>query len=178
MPPVTLVDPATIDTSHVLVDREGLRQGNPQRFEMEQLTAVVSIVPEQNLIIGYKDVEADEFWVRGHVPGYPLLPGVLMCEAAAQLASYYCHYLKIVRHGMLGLGGIDEVRFRGKVKPGDRLVIVAKATKVNRRQAVFETQGFVDNNMVFHCRILGVPLATKEPDSEGSATTSVEAAHG
>ena len=178
MPPVTLVDPATIDTSHVLVDREGLRQGNPQHFEMEQLTAVVSIVPEQNLIIGYKDVEADEFWVRGHVPGYPLLPGVLMCEAAAQLASYYCHYLKIVRHGMLGLGGIDEVRFRGKVKPGDRLVIVAKATKVNRRQAVFETQGFVDNNMVFHCRILGVPLATKEPEPEDSATSSVEAAHG
>ena len=79
MPPVTLVDPATIDTSHVLVDLEGLRQGNPQRFEMEQLTAVVSIVPEQNLIIGYKDVEADEFWVRGHVPGLSALAGASSC---------------------------------------------------------------------------------------------------
>ena len=43
MPPVALVDPATIDTSRVLVDREGIRRGNPQRFEMEQLTAIVAL---------------------------------------------------------------------------------------------------------------------------------------
>ena len=95
MPPVALVDPATIDTSRVLVDREGIRRGNPQRFEMEQLTAIVAIDPEKHLIIGYKDVEPDEFWVRGHMPDYPLMPGVLMCEAAAQLSSYYCHHIKL-----------------------------------------------------------------------------------
>ena len=48
MPPVALVDPATIDTSRVLVDREGIRLGNPQRFEMEQLTAIVHLDLENN----------------------------------------------------------------------------------------------------------------------------------
>src|SRR3954454_24586083 len=125
MPPVPLVDPTTIDTSRVLVDREGIRRANPQRFEMEQLTAIVALVPEKHLIIGYKDVEADEFWVRGHLPDYPLMPGVLICEAAAQLSSFYCHTIKLVENGFLGFGGMEDVRFRGQVRPGDRLVMVA-----------------------------------------------------
>jgi 3-hydroxyacyl-[acyl-carrier-protein] dehydratase len=161
MPPVALVEPATIDTSRVLADREAIRQANPQRFEMEQLSAIVYLNPEESLIIGYKDVRADEFWVRGHMPDYPLMPGVLICEAAAQLASYYCHTIKIVEGGFLGFGGMEDVRFRGQVKPGDRLVMVAKALRVNRRQTVFETQGFVDANMVYHGRIIGVSMSPR-----------------
>src|SRR5262245_35567556 len=127
MPPAALVDPETIDTSRVLVDLEGIRQGNPQRFEMEQLTAIVHLDREAHLIIGYKDVRPDEFWVRGHMPAYPLMPGVLMCEAAAQLCSYYCHVIDLVEEGFIGFGGMEDVRFRGPVRPGDRLIIIAKA---------------------------------------------------
>jgi 3-hydroxyacyl-[acyl-carrier-protein] dehydratase len=165
MPPVALIDPSTIDTSRVLVDQERIRLGNPQRFEMEHLTAILSIDLDKQLIIGYKDVGPAEFWVRGHVPGYPLMPGVLICEAAAQLSSYYCHEIKIVEDGFLGFGGMEDVRFRGPVRPGDRLLLVAKAIKVNRRQTVFETQGFVDNNMVYHGRIIGVPLQTRQENA-------------
>jgi 3-hydroxyacyl-[acyl-carrier-protein] dehydratase len=161
MPPVALVDPATIDTSRVLVDREGIRLGNLQRFEMEQLTAIVALDPDRHLIIGYKDIEPDEFWVRGHMPDYPLMPGVMICEAAAQLSSYYCHAIKLNESGFIGFGGMEDVRFRGPVRPGDRLVLVSQATRVNRRQAIFETQGFVDANMVYHGRIIGVPLTTR-----------------
>src|SRR5215469_5278218 len=162
MPPVALVDPTSIDTKRVLVDREGIRRANPQRFEMEQLTAIVLLDRAKHLIIGYKDVVADEFWVRGHMPDYALLPGVLMCEAAAQLCSYYCHAIKLLDSGFIGFGGMEDVRFRGQVKPGDRLVLVSKALRVNRRQTQFETQGFVDNNMVYHGRIIGVSLAGRD----------------
>ena len=165
MPPVFLIDPSTIDTSRVMADLEAIRRGNLQRFEMEQLTAIVTIDPVEHLIIGYKDVSHDEFWVRGHVPGLPLMPGVLMCEAAAQLASYYCYFTKIVEDGFLGFGGMEDVRFRGKVQPGDRLVLVSKAAKVNRRQTLFETQGFVGNNMVFHGKIIGVRLPSPPDQS-------------
>ena len=161
MPPVALVDPATIDTSRVLADGEAIRQGNPQRFEMEQLTAIVFLDRDDHLIIGYKDVRADEFWVRGHMPEYPLMPGVLMCEAAAQLSSYYCHLIKLAEGSFIGFGGMENVRFRGQVRPGDRLVLVSKATRVNRRQTIFETQGFVGTNMVFQARIIGVPLPNR-----------------
>lgn len=174
MPPVALVDPASIDTSRVLFDREGIRRANPQRFEMEQLTAIVVFEPEQHLVIGYKDLEPTEFWVRGHMPGYPLMPGVMMCEAAAQLASFYCHETQVVKDGFLGFGGMEDVRFRGQVRPGDRLVLVCKAARVNRRQTVFETQGFVDNNMVYHGKIIGVPLPLKREEGAERAPKGAE----
>ncbi len=153
-----LVDPATIDTSRVIADREAIRRGNPQRFEMEQLTAIVKLDRDEHLIIGYKDVTPDEFWVRGHMPDYPLMPGVLMCEAAAQLASFYCHVINLSEGNIIGFGGMEDVRFRGQVRPGDRLILVSKAHRVHRRQTIFETQGFVEANMVYHGRIIGVPL--------------------
>jgi 3-hydroxyacyl-[acyl-carrier-protein] dehydratase len=161
MPPVALIDPAAFDTSRVLVDQEGIRRGNPQRFEMEHLTAIVALELDRKLIVGYKDVRADEFWVRGHMPDYPLLPGVLMCEAAAQLCSYFCHAIRLVDDGFIGFGGMEDVRFRGQVRPGDRLLMVAQAQRVHRRQTVFETQGFVEANMVYHGKIIGVPLASR-----------------
>jgi 3-hydroxyacyl-[acyl-carrier-protein] dehydratase len=164
MPPVALVDPETIDTSRVLVDLDGLRKANTQRFEMEQLTAIVRIDDEQKLIIGYKDVSPDEFWVRGHMPDYPLMPGVLMCEAAAQICSYYCDHIKLVEDGFVGFGGMEDVRFRGQVRPGDRLVIIAKALRLNRRRTIFETQGFVGTNMVYHGQIIGVLLTPARAD--------------
>jgi 3-hydroxyacyl-[acyl-carrier-protein] dehydratase len=170
MPPVALIDPATIDTSRVLVDRQGIREGNSQRFEMEQLTAIVAIDPEQHLIVGYKDIAPDEFWVRGHMPDYPLMPGVLICEAAAQLSSYYCHHIKLNEVDFIGFGGLEDVRFRGQVRPGDRLVLVSKAISIHRRRTIFETQGFVDTNMVYHGRIIGVPL-TSNREARSTATT-------
>lgn len=162
MPPVALVDPATIDLSRILVDQEGIRLANPQRFEMEQLTAIVALDTERRMIVGFKDILPDEFWVRGHMPDYPLMPGVLICEAAAQLCSYYCQAIKLIEGGFVGFGGMEDVRFRGQVRPGDRLLMVAKAERLHRRQTIFETQGFVSNNMVYQGRIIGVPLSGRD----------------
>jgi 3-hydroxyacyl-[acyl-carrier-protein] dehydratase len=162
MPPELLLDPAQIDLNQIVADREAIRRVNQQRFEMEQLTAIVHLDPAQHLVIGYKDVGTDEFWVRGHLPGYPLLPGVLMCEAAAQLCSYYIATQKIMGGDFIGFGGMDNVRFRAPVRPGDRLVLVGKAIRVNRRQTVCNVQGFVGATMAFHADIVGVPLTRKE----------------
>ena len=63
-------------------------------FEMEQLTAIVFDDVERGICVGYKDIGPDEFWVRGHMPGMPLMPGVIMCESAAQLCGYF-----VQRHG-------------------------------------------------------------------------------
>src|SRR6266581_1022778 len=89
MPPELHFDPGQIDFSNIVADLDAIQRVNPQRFEMIQLDAIVHLDPVSRICIGYKDVRFDEFWVRGHMPGYPLLPGVLMCEASAQLCSYY-----------------------------------------------------------------------------------------
>jgi 3-hydroxyacyl-[acyl-carrier-protein] dehydratase len=162
MPPELHFDPAALDLNRVLADQEAIRAINPQRFEMEQLTAIVYLDPQQHIIAGYRDVRADEFWVRGHMPGYPLMPGVLMCEAAAQLSSFYIVSQGLMPGDFLGFGGLENVRFRGPVRPGDRLVLIGKGLRVHRRQTIFSIQGFVGGVMVFHADVIGVPLTRKE----------------
>ena len=145
-----------------MAGRKDIERVNPQRFEMVQLTGIVHTDTSQHLFAGYKDVTGDEFWVRGHMPDYPLMPGVLMCEAAAQLCSYYIMTNGLMQGDFLGFGGMENVRFRGPVRPGDRLVLIGKGTKMNRRQCIFNVQGFVGSTMVFHADIIGVPLVRRE----------------
>jgi 3-hydroxyacyl-[acyl-carrier-protein] dehydratase len=163
MPPEPNFDVSRLDLGRVLADQEAIRRVNPQRHEMEQLNAVVFLDNDRQLIAGYKDVRPDEFWVRGHMPDYPLLPGVLMCEAAAQLCSYYISTTDLLRGDFIGFGGLENVRFRAPVHVGDRLVLVAKVLRLNRRQTLFNVQGFVGGTMVFHADVLGVPLVRREP---------------
>ncbi|ODS32232.1 MAG: 3R-hydroxymyristoyl ACP dehydrase [Candidatus Scalindua rubra] len=157
MPQKFLVDIDTIDISKIEVDINGIRTVNPHRYEMEQLNGIIRFDPENKIIIGYKDVRDDEFWVHGHIPDRPLLPGVLMVEAAAQLCTYY--YKRILQDDrFLGFGGIDKVKFRGKVIPGDKLIIIAKNTELRARRAVFDTQGITNSKLVFEGVIIGMAV--------------------
>ncbi len=169
MPPVPLIDPLKVNFSHVVADQASIRLRNGQRFEMEQITAIVSVDPDNHLIVGYKDVTDNEFWCRGHMPDYPIMPGVMICEVAAQMASYYSHNLAGPGK-FIGFGGMEEVRFRGQVRPGDRLIMVAKATRLHPRQTIFEAQGFVGDQMVFHGRIIGLSLPRITPIEVGESS--------
>jgi 3-hydroxyacyl-[acyl-carrier-protein] dehydratase len=162
MPPLAHFNPSQLDCRRILADKEAIRKVNPQRYEMEHLDAIVHIDAQAHIIAGYKDVRDDEFWVRGHMPGYPLLPGVLMCEAAAQLCSYYMSTHGLGAGDFIGFGGLENVRFRSPVHPGDRLILIGKGVRLNRRQTIFNVQGFVGDTMVFHADVLGVPLSRKE----------------
>jgi len=80
VPPQALYDLTHIDFSRPIFDIEAIRRVNPQRNQMEQLTAVVYVDTVHHGLVGYKDITDDEFWVPGHMPGFPLMPGVIMCE--------------------------------------------------------------------------------------------------
>ena len=150
------------DTSHVVADLAEIRRWNPQRFEMEQLTAVIYEDAERHICAGYKDLRTGEFWVRGHMPGMPLMPGVMMCEAAAQLCSFYTLKHDLLGSDMVGFGGLENVRFRDPVRPGSRLVIVAQLLKV-RRNAMCNCafQCFVEQTLVCEGQIKGIPLPSE-----------------
>ena len=104
------------------------------------------------------------------MPDYPLMPGVLICEAAAQLSSFFCKQVRMLDDGFIAFGGMEDVRFRGQVRPGDRLVLVCKAMRLHRRHTMFDCQGFVGTNMVFHGKIIGVPITGPGDTAEADLT--------
>ena len=163
-----ILEPSEYNLDHVIADAEEIRRYNRQRFEMEQLTAIVFEDRERHVVVGYKDLGPNEFWVRGHMPGVPIMPGVMMCEAAAQLASYYAQKHHLLAGSVVGFGGLKEVRFRGVVRPGDRFVIVVRALKVRSVMFTCEFQCLVRENLVCEGVLMGIPLpedALKGPNA-------------
>ena len=159
-----ILEPSEYDLNQIVADIAEIRKYNPQRYEMEQLDAIVYVNPERKIVVGYKDVSRHEFWVRGHMPFAPLMPGVMMCEAAAQLASYFTQKLDLLGAKMVGFGGMEDIRFRDAVVPGDRLVLVCQLLKVRRgAMIVARFQGFVRDSMVVQGEIKGVPLPLDIP---------------
>lgn len=159
VPPIDL---ATLDFANPITGIERIREANPQRFEFEMLSGIVHVDPERHLVVGYKDLEPDAFWVRGHMPGYAVLPGVLMCEAAAQLCGYYIVVHLTGLGSLIGLAGIDEARFHRPVRPGDRLVLTGLGVKVHRRLSKFRVVGWVNGERAFEAIISGVNLGQLE----------------
>ena len=157
MPPPLLVDLASLDLSTVLLDREQIQHHLPQRYEMAQLDGLLYVDEATGLLIGYKDIREDEWWTRGHLPGRPLMPGVLMIEAAAQLAAFYHSYvLKDPR--LIGFGGADKVKFREQVVPPARLLLIGKPLEVRPRRFRCYVQGVNDGRLAFEAEIAGMPI--------------------
>jgi 3-hydroxyacyl-[acyl-carrier-protein] dehydratase len=154
MPPQLLFELSSIDLDRVLFDQEAIRECNPQRGEMEQLDGIIYAAPERGEILGFRDIKADEFWVKGHIPGRPLFPGVLMIEAGAQLACFYSRkYIGL--KGFIGFGALNDVKFRAPVGPGCRMLLLGKKLWHRHSRVCCNIQGLVDGNMVFECQIIG-----------------------
>ncbi|MBN2212109.1 MAG: beta-hydroxyacyl-ACP dehydratase [Sedimentisphaerales bacterium] len=157
MPPPLLVNLDTIDLNHIIFDTAAIERVNPHRYEMRQLDGIIWHDQATATVLGYKDITPDEFWVRGHIPGRPLMPGVIMVEAAAQLASFYIKFLN-KDDRFIGFGGIEDVKFRGTVQPGDRLLLMGKLLENRPRRFICAAQGVVNGQMVFQAKIIGMPV--------------------
>lgn len=152
-----LFDMSSFDTNKVILDKEAICKVNLQRYEFQQMDGIFLMDYETGNMAGYRDIKDDEFWVRGHIPGRPLFPGVLMIEASAQLVSYFAMSQRPDK-GFLGFGGVDKVKFRGSVSPGSRIVFLGKMMEVRSRKCVGATQGYVDGKLVFEATISGMWL--------------------
>lgn len=157
MPVPPLVDLRKVDVNRRVMTREQIYQQLPHRYEFMQLDAVIHLDAEEQVAVGLRNVREDEFWVRGHIPGKPLFPGVLMLETAAQLASCLSQLLQ-PEERFLAFGGLDAVKFRATVTPPAQMLIVEKAVDIRKRRTVCDAQGFVGDQMIFEARITGMPI--------------------
>lgn len=157
MPAQPFCDLNSLDFAHPALNLDDVRKVNPQRFEFEMLSGILFVDEQRGLMAAWKDLTMEDFWVRGHIPGRPLFPGVLMIEAAAQMSSYYISKA-LGGDKFVGFGGVDAVKFRGQVIPPCRFVLLGQMVEMRPRRAISDCQGFVDGKMVFEGRITGMPF--------------------
>jgi len=155
MPPPLLFDLSQIDlAAEPVFNRQDIAKVNPQKYEMAQLDGILWYDKEKYLILGYKDVTDREFWVRGHIPGRPLMPAVIMVESAAQLLSFFVKRIYQVG-GFIGFTTIEDTKFRLLVEPGRRLYLLGHLIKIKSRRYTAVIQGVVDDQMAFETTVSG-----------------------
>ena len=160
MPITPIVDPADYDPSAIVVPIEALRRANPQRGNFEQLNGLLALDLARQVAVGVYRVPDEPFWAPDHMPGHPLLPGVLMLDALAQLGGYYTYAAGGVGEGRLfGWSGLEQVTFRRAVRPGQTVIYAARCLELRSRRARFHGQGFVDGHCVVDAIVVGMPFA-------------------
>lgn len=155
MPPGLLFQYKNLNLNHIEFDRSAIAEVNPQAYEMAQLDGIIWHDLDKMMCLGFKDITDHEFWVRGHIPGRPIMPGVIMVEAAAQLCSFFMKKIYGLE-GFIGFSGIERTKFRETVVPGDRLYLLGHIDKVRSRQFSATVQGVTNDKMAFDTVISGM----------------------
>lgn len=129
----------------------------PHRYPFVLVDRIVEIVPDER-IVGLKNVTINEPFFQGHFPGTPIMPGVLIVEAMAQVGAILVNAFRSEeeRKELIYFMGIDKARFRKPVVPGDQLVLEVIAMK--RRANLFKMAGkaTVDGTLVAEAEVMAM----------------------
>ncbi|MBW4539035.1 MAG: 3-hydroxyacyl-ACP dehydratase FabZ [Myxacorys chilensis ATA2-1-KO14] len=112
---------------------EEIHQLLPHRYPFAMVDRIIDFVPGK-LAVGIKNVTFNEPQFQGHFPGRPIMPGVLIVEAMAQVGGVVLTQMADVQDGLFMFAGIDGVRFRRPVVPGDQLVMTVELLSVKGRR--------------------------------------------
>ncbi len=159
----------------------------PHRFPFLMVDKIVEILPVGDLgnftfdsskvgikVKAHKAVAFNEPWFQGHFPGFAIMPGVMILEAMAQAASFSIYpYMKddpsrITRNFEVVLVGVDSVRFRRPVVPGDLLILKSEVSRVRGKLWGFNCSAEVNGQKVAEAEILANLVAAERPSGEGT----------
>ena len=120
----------------------------PHRYPFALVDRIIEYVPGKRAV-GIKNVTFNEPHFQGHFPGRPMMPGVLIVEAMAQVGGIVLTQLPELEGGLFLFAGIDKVRFRRPVVPGDRLIMTVELLCVKRRRfGKMQARTVVDGQLV------------------------------
>ncbi len=118
----------------------------PHRYPFLLVDRITECVPNQ-YSKGYKNLSVNEMFFNGHFPNNPVMPGVLQIEALAQTAAPILLTLNQYKGRLALFAGVDHVRFKNIVRPGDRLDMEVYMTKVKGPIAKCSGKGYVDGKL-------------------------------
>lgn len=137
------------DTKGRTLEVQDILKCLPHRYPFLLIDRVLELVPSES-IRALKNVTVNEPFFAGHFPDHPVMPGVLIVEAMAQAAAVLGH------HSLAGDGrqrmyyyfaGIDNMRFKRPVVPGDQLILEVRQQRMVRGVAKFEGRALVGDNV-------------------------------
>jgi len=139
----------------VMIDVREIMQIMPHRYPFLLVDRIESL-KEGEEIVGIKNVTINEPFFAGHFPGNPIMPGVLIIEAMAQVGGVLAFHSspKEWAGSLVYFMGIDKVRFRKPVVPGDQLRLVL--TTIRQKQRVFKMRGeaYVEDTLVAEAELM------------------------
>jgi 3-hydroxyacyl-[acyl-carrier-protein] dehydratase len=149
-------------TEHAGIDIQGIIARLPHRFPFLLVDRVLSIAAGKS-IVALKNVTFNEAHFVGHFPQYPVMPGVLVVEAMAQAGGVLAWESANAEQRsveILFLAGLEEVRFKQQVRPGDQLILKAELEKFRRGLWRFSCTAEVGGELAAEAKIL---MVTRKP---------------
>lgn len=141
------------ETKPMSIDIKEIMKLIPHRYPFLLIDRITECVPGQ-YVKGYKNVTINEDFFNGHFPDNPIMPGVLMIEALAQLSSGILMTLPQYKGKLALFAGIDGVRFKRVVTPGDRLDLYAEIIKIKGPVCKSSCKASVDGQVVTEAELM------------------------
>lgn len=129
-----------------MLGKDEIKKIIPQREPFLMIDEIEEFVPGESAIC-YKNVSEDEYYFQGHFPGNPIMPGVLIVESIAQTGAVAILSKEEVKGKNAIFAGIDKMKFKKMVKPGDRLKLEVQIIKQKGPIGVGEGKATVNGEL-------------------------------